>query len=389
MKKNAFRLMKSILVVAFLMVLAVTARTADIRAEDVLQLTFNASTWPDGYNVNMTVKNTSNSTVDGWTLILSRSDFTITNLWCAKSTISGNDIIITPESWNKTVSPGGYVTFGFTGQGTFNRNFSYTLSSSGVTPPSSPTTPAVPTQTPTPTPAPGKGTFRVFLLLGQSNMAGYPKAQDSDRVEDPRILVLGYSNNPALGRVENEWDIASPPLHEVWQDAIGPGDWFAKTLINYLPEGDTIGLVPCAISGERIETFMKGGSKYDWIIQRARIAQQSGGVIQGILFHQGESNNGDPTWPQKVKTLVEDLRRDLNIGDVPFIAGELLYSGSCAGHNVYVNQLPSIISNCYVVSAEGLVVDPSDMMWGLHFSHDSQVTLGKRYAEIMRKALGL
>ena len=65
-----------------------------------------------------------------------------------------------------------------------------------------------------------------------------------------------------------------------------------------LPAEDTIGVVPCAISGERIETFMKvGGAKYAWIVQRAKLAQQAGGLIEGILFHQGESNNGDPSWP--------------------------------------------------------------------------------------------
>lgn len=70
--------------------------------------------------------------------------------------------------------------------------------------------------------------FHCFLLLGQSNMAGYPKTQTADKVEDPRVLVLGYDNNPALGRVTDQWDVACPPLHETYQGAIGPGDWFAK-----------------------------------------------------------------------------------------------------------------------------------------------------------------
>lgn len=231
--------------------------------------------------------------------------------------------------------------------------------------------------------------FHCFLLLGQSNMAGYALAQDSDKVEDPRVLVLGYDNNAALGRVTNKWDVACPPLHASWLNAIGPGDWFGKTMIQNVPAGDTIGLIPCAISGERIETFMKqGGAKYNWIINRAKLAQQQGGVIEGIIFHQGESNSGDPSWPGKVKTLVEDLRKDLNLGNVPFLPGELLYSGPCAGHNTLVNQLPSLIPNCSVVSARGLVVDPGDTQYRLHFSHDSSVTLGKRYAEKMIQSLG-
>lgn len=241
----------------------------------------------------------------------------------------------------------------------------------------------------TTTPTPNGGKFHCFLLLGQSNMAGYALAQSSDKVEDPRVLVLGYDNNAALGRVTNKWDVASPPLHASWLNAIGPGDWFGKTMIQKVPTGDTIGLIPCAISGERIETFMKsGGTKYNWILNRARIAQQNGGVIDGIIFHQGESNSGDPSWPGKVKTLVEDLRKDLNLGNAPFIAGELLYSGPCAGHNTLVNKLPSMITNCSVVSAKGLVVDPGDTQYRLHFSHDSSVTLGKRYAEKMIQALG-
>lgn len=231
-------------------------------------------------------------------------------------------------------------------------------------------------------------TFHVFLLLGQSNMAGYPKAQDADREEDPRVTVLGFDDCAATGRKTDEWDVAAPPLHECWNDAIGPGDYFAKTLIDIVPAGDTIGLVPCAISGEKIETFMKvGGTKYDWIVQRARLAQDAGGVIDGILFHQGESNSGDSSWPGKVNTFITDLRNDLGIGDVPFLAGELLYTGGTSGHNTLVNQLPSVVSNAYVISAEGLVVDPADTQWNLHFDHDSQVEFGKRYAATMIDAL--
>lgn len=238
-------------------------------------------------------------------------------------------------------------------------------------------TPTLTPVTPTPQPSPK---FHCFLLLGQSNMAGWARAQDADKVKNDRILALGYDSN--------QWGVACPPLHEAYQGAIGPGDWFAKTIINELPEGDTIGLIPCAISGEKIETFMKnGGSKYNWILSRARSAQQRGGVIEGILFHQGCSNNGQSDWPGKVSTLVSDLKKDLGLGDVPFLAGELLYSGGCAGHNTLVNKLPSQINNCYVISANGLSGDNADS-WKLHFNHDSTVEFGKRYAKKMIEALG-
>lgn len=231
--------------------------------------------------------------------------------------------------------------------------------------------------------------FHVFLLLGQSNMAGFPKAQAADKTEEPRIQVLGYDNCAATGRVAGAWDVAVPPLHECWNGAIGPGDYFSKTLLSHYPAEDSIGLVPAAISGEKIETFLKaGGSKYSWIVERAQAAQDIGGVIEGILFHQGESNCTDPAWPGKVKTLVTDLRTDLGLGTVPFLAGELLYSGSCAAHNTLVNQLPGLIDGAAVVSAKDLAKDPTDT-WNLHFGHDAQVTFGTRYAEKMITALGL
>jgi hypothetical protein len=248
------------------------------------------------------------------------------------------------------------------------------------------------TETPDPAGAPDMPagpTFHVFLLLGQSNMAGYPKAQQQDRTEDPRVRVLGFDNCAATGRQVDVWDVAAPPLHECWNDGLGPGDYFAKTLLAIIPEGDTIGLVPSAISGERIEAFLKvGGTRYDRLIQRARLAQQAGGVIEGILFHQGESNSGDGSWPGKVNTLITDLRTDLGIGEVPFLAGELLYTGGTAGHNTLVNQLPDVVSNAFVIPANGLVVDPIDTQWNLHFDHDSQVEFGKRYAQKMIEALG-
>jgi hypothetical protein len=148
--------------------------------------------------------------------------------------------------------------------------------------------------------------------------------------------------------------------------------------------------VPCALSGQAIEVFMKGkGTRYDWILQRAEAALATGGSIDGILFHQGESNCGNPAWPAQVQALVNDLQADLGLGEVPFLAGELPYGGNCAGHNALVAELPGLIPNAYVVSAEGLAVDPADTRYNLHFGHDQTVELGRRYAETLIAAMGM
>src|SRR5688500_18358232 len=56
--------------------------------------------------------------------------------------------------------------------------------------------------------------LQLFLLIGQSNMEGAPKADPEDLAENPRVKVLGYDN---FGdRKWNEWDTAAPPLHRSW-----------------------------------------------------------------------------------------------------------------------------------------------------------------------------
>ena len=234
--------------------------------------------------------------------------------------------------------------------------------------------------------------FLIFLLLGQSNMEGAPAPEAEDRIGHPRVKVLAYDNCDALDRSYNHWYPATPPLHSCG-GGVGPGDWFGKAMADALPKA-TIGLVPNAINGVDVDFFRKGvvsarrgefkiapdnhwSSAYDAVIERARLAQRFG-VIRGILFHQGESDSGNPAWVGKVQELVANLRADLQIEDVPFLAGELLHSGRCAGHNSLVNELPNHVPNSFVVATSGLAG-----MDEYHFDLAGQRALGRRYAETL------
>lgn len=238
--------------------------------------------------------------------------------------------------------------------------------------------------------------FKVFLLIGQSNMEGQPKPEARDLTTDPRVQVLAYDNCQNLSRTYNEWYTATAPLHSCYA-GVGPGDYFGKALAAAYPQG-TIGLVPCAISGVDIDFFRKGvtsarrsefrippdnhwGGAYEWVLERARLAQQSG-VIRGIIFHQGESDTGQAAWIEKVKGMVTDLRTDLGLGEVPFLAGEVLHGGCCASHNPIVAQLPANISNAFVISASGLAGADT-----AHFDLAGQRELGARYGRTMIDAL--
>lgn len=235
--------------------------------------------------------------------------------------------------------------------------------------------------------------FHIYLMFGQSNMEGSAAIEPQDRITNERVKVMSNLDCSNLGRTYGNWYTASPPLNRCWS-GLGPGDYFGKTMADGMPSSVTIGLVPAAISGTPIELYQKSApigrngqdmptqfnGGYAWLLDMAQKAQQVG-VIKGIIFHQGESDTADPLWKNQVKEIVTDLRQDLGIGDVPFLAGELLYAdyqSCCHWHNPEINKLPGILSNAFVVSAMGL---PG--MDTAHFTSESYRELGRRYAQLM------
>jgi hypothetical protein len=229
----------------------------------------------------------------------------------------------------------------------------------------------------------GTPKVHVYLLLGQSNMWGVSPPEDEDKVINPKVEVMALTS--CGGQTIDSWYPAAPPLHgcigngnPAGNPGVGPGDSFAKAISEAYPD-DTILLVPTAIPGESIDTFLPGEPAYASIVSRATKAKERG-PIRGMLFHQGESDNGSDTWLTRVNTMVTALRADLSIPDVPFIAAELPYTGCCGNlHNPIINNLPDSVMNSYVVSSAGLDI----MDDGLHFDTPANRELGRRYAEVM------
>ena len=131
-----------------------------------------------------------------------------------------------------------------------------------------------------------------------------------------------------------------------------------------------------------------GGNPYQHLVDMAKLAQKDG-VIKGILLHQGESNTNDKEWPNKVKSVYENLLKDLNLKakDVPLIAGEVVNAdqkGACASMNNIIGTLPKTIPTAHVVSSAGCTSRPDH----LHFTAAGYRELGTRYAQAMLPLLG-
>lgn len=248
--------------------------------------------------------------------------------------------------------------------------------------------------------------FHVYLCFGQSNMDSSGRMNDADREVPERLLVMADFDNEQRDWQKGNWYKAVPPLA-----ARGRGicmvDSFGKAMVESLPEDVRVGIIKVCVPGCKIEMYQKESfqsyvdgerdwlknivkgyddNPYQYLVNMAKEAQKHG-VIKGILLHQGESNTGDKQWPQKVKSVYDDLMEDLNLdpNEVHLLAGEMVHAdqgGRCASHNAIVATLPETIAGARVISSAGLPTDDK-----LHFNSEGSRGFGKRYAEVMLSLL--
>ncbi|GAB2799530.1 sialate O-acetylesterase [Rhabdobacter roseus] len=223
----------------------------------------------------------------------------------------------------------------------------------------------------------------LYLLIGQSNMAGRGEVEKGTQATNPKIWVIN---------AQNQWVEAADPLHYDKPSVVGvgPGLAFAQEMQRQKSKRP-IGLIPCAVGGSGIDDWQPGQKHeqtgifaYDAMLSRVKEAQKRG-RIKAILWHQGE-NDSNPekaqVYEQKLEAFIQRLRKDINAPKVPFIMGTLgdFYTQKNPNAlliNKILTEFPEKNPNVYVVSAAGLT-DKGDTT---HFDAASARELGKRYAE--------
>jgi hypothetical protein len=232
--------------------------------------------------------------------------------------------------------------------------------------------------------------YDIYLLIGQSNMAGRGAVDAESKRANARVVMLNK---------DGQWEPATDPLHfdKPAIAGVGPGLAFGKAIAEAQPQA-VIGLVPCAVGGTSILVWAPGmmdpatnTHPYDDMLARMRLALKDG-TLKGILWHQGEADRSDAgivRYARNLTELVARLRQDLGAPDVPFVSGELgQFSehnrAATAAMNDILNGLAQTTTHYACVSAGGLM-DRGDHV---HFDTTSARILGGRYAAAMLRLQG-
>lgn len=219
----------------------------------------------------------------------------------------------------------------------------------------------------------------IYLLIGQSNMAG--RAAIESKELDTLSNVFLYK-----GIKDELWEKAANPLNKyssirkrLSMQKLNPGYTFAREMAKR--SKNKIGLVVNAKGGTSIDLWMPGTEFYKEIIDRLKSAIQYG-TLKGILWHQGETDATNyQSYMPKLLKLIQSLRSDLNMLDLPFIAAQLSSDKPHRkGFNTMILELPKKIKNTAVIKTKRTSTIDST-----HFDAASQRLLGKRYAKEMLK----
>lgn len=234
--------------------------------------------------------------------------------------------------------------------------------------------------------------FHLFLLMGQSNMAGYGDILPDDEKEMEGVRMLREAKEQAD---KYNWIPARHPIHSrLKSDRFGLAGPFAKTYRELFPQA-TVGLIPMAWGGAPVTKMMKGTPLYQEIIDKSLWAKKQG-KLKAVLWHQGESDTVTSQqadlYEGRLLQLIKDIRLDLNEPDLIFIVGNLAeFYGTGMDHSApervkQINKVKEILRNMphklpHVGFVESTGLRSHDHHQ-VHFDRESYIIFGKRYLDV-------
>ena len=218
----------------------------------------------------------------------------------------------------------------------------------------------------------------LFLLIGQSNMAGRGVVEPRDQVAIPNVYTFTK---------EKTWSPAIDPLHfdKPNLPGVGIGRSFASFLIAQ-KAATVVGLIPAAFGGSALVEWTPGSPHYANAVARTKAAlalSGKGARLRGILWHQGEADSklqADATsYRTRFAAMIDQLRKDLDAENVPVVVGQLgeFFAGPYATTvNEQLAMVPLTVRLSGFVSSQGLKHKGDDV----HFDAPALREFGRRYA---------
>ncbi len=237
--------------------------------------------------------------------------------------------------------------------------------------------------------------FDVYLLIGQSNMAGRGPLEANDTIDiiEGVWLLDGEGHPvPAVAPLNKYSTIRK----EIGLQGYNPGNEFGRLI--HKATGRPILLVVNARGGSHIMEWQPGSdSGYFSEAERRTHQAMEYGPLKGILWNQGETDVQKKTtdYPEKFKVMITELRKQLGCPDVPVIVGQVgRWRWAPQDDIVRFNDsvMPAVVEmvpHCMSISSEGLERRYKDKERDPHYSRQSQIELGKRYATALLNYYGL
>ena len=234
---------------------------------------------------------------------------------------------------------------------------------------------------------PSKEKFHLYLLAGQSNMAGRGTVEARDKEIHARVLTLNKMG---------EWVYAQDPIHFDKPIAgVGPGRSFGKVMADSDPSV-TVGLIPCAVGGSGIDAWQEGAiftqtnsRPYDDALTRTRRAMKDG-TLKGMLWHQGENDSNKDlakNYQEKLVELFKRVRKEFDDPEFLIVIGQLgqFESNPWTEYKTNVDAAHKTIAEndpfTTFVSSDGLACGSDN----IHFDSASMREFGRRYAKALQK----
>lgn len=229
---------------------------------------------------------------------------------------------------------------------------------------------------------PDRDAVWVFLLAGQSNMAGRAVIEPKDTVPNERIFSINKNGEPVL---------AKEPLHfyEPGMAGLDCGLSFGKELLKHIPRDVSILLLPTAVGGSAIgqwihDSTFRNVALFSNFREKVKLGQQYG-IIKGILWHQGEN---DATTTEQIQAyqgaltiLLQQFRKETGNPSLPVLMGEL---GSFSEDNDGWQAINQQIHAYAATDNYARVISTKDLRHKgdkVHFNSKGQRLLGKRFAK--------